>query len=240
MFWKSSPKFSFVLACWNVATLNRSAAVQGEKGLGSSRPYALICFNWNSSSTGNNSSGHWRTQLGRCGMHPGQEKAAEPVRCVLSRNAKAGVKLKPYLAEKALEPKQVISSLSTDFEAGLWDPVCFIWWNVEKPPPRLEKTDGNKATLLCACRPGFPSPFCACNWPDCTPSTFDLCNFLTNLSTSCNFPFYIIHESECLLILAPCKSNGSDCVIEKPWTGSQRSYSSHEQYSWHQKWVPLE
>lgn len=54
-----------------------------------------------------------------CGMRPGQEKAPKPVGSACSRNPKAGVKLKPYRAEQALEPKRVLSSLSTDFEAGL-------------------------------------------------------------------------------------------------------------------------
>lgn len=206
--------------------------------LGSSGPHALVCFNWNSFLIRNNSSGYHRTQLGRCGMHPGQKKVSKPGRWAHTFSPKVGVKLKPYWAEQAPDPKQVISSLSTDFEAGLWVPGYFRWWNVEKQPPPLVKQRGRKQWSCVPASPGFPSPLGACNWPDCTPSTLHSCNFLTNLSMTSNFPFYIIHEF--LILAAPCKSSGSDCVIKKPQTASQSCCSSQEQYSWHRKRDPLE
>lgn len=142
---------------------------------------------------------------------------------------------------KLWSPSKPLAVFQLTLKAGLWDLVCFIRWNAEKQPLQLIKRRGTKQCPCTPANPCFPCPFYACNWPDCTPSLLDSCNFLTNLSMTCNFPFYIAHEFECLLILvAPYKSNGSDCVIVKPWTGSQRSYSSCEQYAWHQKLVPLE
>lgn len=95
-FWKSSPKFSFALTCWNTVTLGRSAEMQAGKVLGFSRPYASVCFNWNSSFLRNDSSGPWKKQLGKYGTYPGQDKAPKPDRSACSHSPKAGFKLKPY------------------------------------------------------------------------------------------------------------------------------------------------
>lgn len=79
----------------------------------------------------------------------------------------------------------------------------------------------NKAVLLCACQPHCPSPSGACKALHWTPSPLDPPNYLTNFSMTRNFPFHLMCDFEWLLILAaPCKSNGGDCVIKRPWTGS--------------------
>lgn len=77
---------------------------------------------------------------------------------------------------------------------------------------------GNKVVLLCACQPHCLSPFGACKGLHWTPSLLDPCNYLTNFSRTCNFPFHLMRDFEWILILAaPCKSNGGDSVIKRPW-----------------------
>ena len=51
-------------------------------------------------------------------MYPGQDKAPEPDRSARSHSPREGLKTEAIQIKQALEPKQVISSLSTDFQAG--------------------------------------------------------------------------------------------------------------------------
>lgn len=59
----------------------------------------------------------------------------------------------------------------------------------KKQPPWLVKPRGTKQCSCVPASPSFPSPFGACNRLHRTLSPIDSCNFLTNLSTTCNFPF---------------------------------------------------